>query len=503
MFLRIFIAIFIIPFLTINCQLNNLNFTTIPEYSYEMMFFSGIVSKITDNSPLDSVEVYVEQYGIVGYTNNEGFFTVEAPVNISKLFFRKTGYTGASQVFLSSNERKKEIDIKLFPENPDEKEQELIKNNYKLANSNDSLGDILNINRLFYKSTSKTEVPATIRVLMPDKTVVVMDMNEYLKGVVPSEVPPSWEMDALKAQAVAARSYATANFKHNSEGADVCTTTHCQAWKPDHNARTDQAVNETSNMSVKYGGEIINALFFSHCDGHTKNNEDVWGGTPVPYLRSKSCTCGYTFHNAHGVGMCQYGCQAMASNGSSWEKILKYYYTGTTIDKPSVTIGTLKGVIYYGSDKENLNNRIVGATIRLNKGQQTTSGDYGLYTFDIAPGEYTVIASKAGYESASLSREVTSGTTIWGSIQLNPVVGMSEVSSKKGCIYPNPANGFINIELASKAQVIIYNLTGHIVFNKISEEKITINVSDFKRGVYVVNIISPECNITEKIVLLD
>ncbi len=410
-------------------QIKEIYFYTVPEYSSETVFYSGIVTKITDNSPVDSVEIYAEGFGIVGYTNNEGLFKLKAPANISKLFFKKNHYIGMSIVFIGDNERKNNLSIKIFPEKPNEKEQELIQKKYSLCISIDS-SDLLKEDTPF-KTTDVTEVPATIRVLMADNTVVVMNMDEYLKGVVPSEVPPGWDMDALKSQAVAARSYASANFKHNSEGADVCTTTHCQAWNSTHYDKTDQAVIETSRMSVKYEGTIINALFFSHCDGNTRNNEDVWGGTPVPYLRSKSCPCGYTFHNAHGVGMCQYGSSSMANTGSTWESILTYYYTGTYIDKPITdTFGTLTGVIYYGSDN-NLDSRIAGATVKLNTGQQVTSGEYGLYMFDIAPGTYTVTASKEGFESASVTREVKSGNTIWGSIQLSPIVELTEVTTQK------------------------------------------------------------------------
>lgn len=66
-----------------------------------------------------------------------------------------------------------------------------------------------------------SRVPDTIRVLMPDGTVETMEMDDYLKGVVPSEVSPSWSYDSLAAQAVAARSFAATAHRHPEEGADV------------------------------------------------------------------------------------------------------------------------------------------------------------------------------------------------------------------------------------------------------------------------------------------
>jgi hypothetical protein len=467
-------------------------------------FYTGQISRITDSLPVDSVEISIENSKIVGYSDTNGKFKIEAPANITTLHFNKKGYTGASKVFVIEEDRKENIDILLFPELLSKREEEIIEKNYPLWGSNESSGELLRMPESLLKSGQKTEVPATLKVLMSDNTVVVMKMDDYLKGVVPSEVPPSWDMNALKAQAVAARSYATANSnKHSSQGADVCTTTHCQAWKSTHNDRTDQAVNETSNVSVKYEGQIINALFFSHCDGHTRNNEDVWGGTPVPYLRSKSCICGYTSHNAHGVGMCQYGSQAMAKAGSKWENILNHYYTGVTVDSPTATMGTLKGVIYYGNDNTDLSHRITGATVKLNTGQQITSGENGLYTFDLMPGEYTVTASKAGFSSASVTREVTSTTTIWGSIQLSQTVGVEDITNKHLYFYPNPAKEFITIDPVGDAQVIISNITGQIEYNNLIKEKTQVNVSSLKRGIYIIQITGKDYKVNEKIVLIN
>jgi hypothetical protein len=496
----LFTAVLFIPFMAVHGQIYRY-FEPVPVYSADTLVYSGEVHRVTDYSPVAGVEIYIQEYGTVGYTNKDGAFTVKAPVNITQLFFRKPGYTGASTVFMNDAERARSLSLELFPEDLTSAEQELILENYPVSGLNEATGELLKRESLL-KATAKTEVPVTIRVLMPDNSVVVMNMDEYLKGVVPSEVPPSWNMNALKAQAVAARSYATSNFKHSSQGADVCTTTHCQAWKSTHNARTDQAVAETSNMSVKYGADIINALFFSHCDGHTRNNEDVWGGTPVPYLRSKSCTCGYTFHNAHGVGMCQYGSQAMALAGSSWESILTYYYTGTVIDKPNITLGTLTGVIYYGNDNQNLNNRITGATVRLNTGQEVISGTNGLYSFDLVPGQYTVTASKTGFVGNSVMRDVTGGATIWGSIQLSNATGIDNLSAAKVLVYPNPARDYLTIEPQDHCTITIHDLTGRQFFNYKILGKTTIPLDNFKSGVYILTIVCEGYTVSEKVVIM-
>ncbi len=188
-----------------------------------------------------------------------------------------------------------------------------------------------------YALSAVIEVPETIRVLMPDGEVVVMDMDEYLKGVVPSEMPASWHPDALRAQAIAARSYASVSRRHAHQGADVCTTTHCQAWKPVQYASTNRAVEETSGIVGRDSrGHIISAFYFAQSDGYTRNSEDVWSAR-LDYCRSVSSPCGYDFMRGHGVGLAQVGTGVMARQGYSYEAILKHYYTGISVSAaPSV-----------------------------------------------------------------------------------------------------------------------------------------------------------------------
>ena len=174
------------------------------------------------------------------------------------------------------------------------------------------------------------EVPDTVRVLMPDNSVRTMNMDEYLKGVVPAEVSPSWSFNALCAQAVAARCYATTAHRHPEQGADVCTTTHCQVWRDQHYERTDLAVDSTHKVAALNRGEVIEAFYFGHCDGHTRNaEEEGWGY--VPYCLSVGCPCGFTTMYGHGVGMCQEGARVLAENGWDYRDILKHYYTGVDV----------------------------------------------------------------------------------------------------------------------------------------------------------------------------
>ncbi|MGQ9627831.1 MAG: SpoIID/LytB domain-containing protein [Anaerolineae bacterium] len=179
------------------------------------------------------------------------------------------------------------------------------------------------------------DIPSTIRVLMPDGRVEFMDLDEYLKGVIPAEIGPASPFEALKAQAIASRSYAVTNRRHLQEGADVCTTTHCQLWRPERYPETDRAVEETRGLVATYEDEIIQAFYFAHCDGRTRNSEDVWQEA-LPYCRSVPCPRPYYELMGHGVGMCQAGAIAMAEGGRSAEEIIRHYYTGTAVSRASI-----------------------------------------------------------------------------------------------------------------------------------------------------------------------
>jgi len=110
-----------------------------------------------------------------------------------------------------------------------------------------------------------------------------LDMEEYLYGVVACEMVPSWEMEALKAQAVCARSYAYALDKRSAVfGADfgyaLYDTTRSQVYKGygTETEKTNQAVDATRGQMIYYRENVVKAFFYSTSGGHTENCEDVW-----------------------------------------------------------------------------------------------------------------------------------------------------------------------------------------------------------------------------------
>ncbi len=277
----------------------------------------------------------------------------------------------------------------------------------------------------FSESTQKNiKKQVTVSVLHADTgEIKEEELETYLFGVVAAEMPASFHDEALRAQAVAARTYIY--YKMKDMKADdthpdvhVCTnSSHCKAWKSDESLKNEMgvdwfsdyypkiqsAVKTTSGEIMTYDEEPILAVFHSTGSGRTENAEDVWGGF-VPYLKSvespgdllspkftsnvtvpKSEVCeklqittpvvgaisrslggavlsvnigekllkgteirsvfslnssnfeieitenDFIFHvkgNGHGVGMSQYGANAMAESGKTYHEILSTYYTG-------------------------------------------------------------------------------------------------------------------------------------------------------------------------------
>ena len=145
----------------------------------------------------------------------------------------------------------------------------------------------------------------TIKLLhTKTKKVEKIDLDEYLYGVVSAEMPASFEEEALKAQAVVARTYTIYKIVNNDgkhKNADICDDSSCcQAWiskedrlsKWDKDDRNDNwnkivnAVNSTQGKIITYDGKPINAFFHSNSGGETEAPIDVWGGSGYPYLQS-------------------------------------------------------------------------------------------------------------------------------------------------------------------------------------------------------------------------
>lgn len=274
----------------------------------------------------------------------------------------------------------------------------------------------------------------TLRLLGQDGQVAELTMADYLWGVVAAEMPAAFEPEALRAQAVCARTYSLWKLQaksHQADGADICADSSCcqaylspqdaaQRWgegaAPGYQAKIAAAVADTDGQVLTYEGAPIQAVFFSSAAGATEDAQAVWGralpylvsvdspegeevpnyrstvtltaeqvkkavgeagldadlsGEPSAWFQSLTRTASgrvasvelggislsggaarslfalrsacfdvseqdgvFTFSvtgYGHGVGMSQYGANAMAKAGSGWQDILAHYYTGAQL----------------------------------------------------------------------------------------------------------------------------------------------------------------------------
>jgi stage II sporulation protein D len=134
----------------------------------------------------------------------------------------------------------------------------------------------------------------TLEVSRVEKNVTVINevpVESYLLSVVPSEIPAGWEEDALKAQAVAARTYAYHQMARKKGNYHVSAGTTSQVYKgiSSEDRRTTRAVSKTRGMIMTFDGKPILALFHSTCGGKTADDSDVWNGGDIFYLKSVKC----------------------------------------------------------------------------------------------------------------------------------------------------------------------------------------------------------------------
>ncbi len=121
-----------------------------------------------------------------------------------------------------------------------------------------------------------------------------LPVEDYLRGVVPSEMGPELynQLEALKAQAVAARTYTLRNMgEFAREGYDICATPRCQVYggmQIEH-PLSDQAIAETAGQVLLYRGELVNALYSSTCGGHTEDVHVIFPLQREPYLKAVPC----------------------------------------------------------------------------------------------------------------------------------------------------------------------------------------------------------------------
>ena len=145
--------------------------------------------------------------------------------------------------------------------------------------------------------------------------VVEMSLDDYIIGVLIGEVPSTYEDEALKAQAIVARTYTLyklQNSPDSHENADMCDDiNHCQAYKTKEYAmqcwdddiekvkwsKLENAVKSTSGKVITYKDNLINAFFHAHSGGMTEDVKYIWGKEEIPYLKSVKSEEGYLYED--------------------------------------------------------------------------------------------------------------------------------------------------------------------------------------------------------------
>ncbi|MBQ8168112.1 SpoIID/LytB domain-containing protein [bacterium] len=153
-------------------------------------------------------------------------------------------------------------------------------------------------------------------------------IEDYIKGVLPSEMPSGWESEALKAQAIAARSYALANLgKRAKYGYDLNDTPEDQAYggASSETIKTNQIVEDSKGLVLIYDLKIIPAYYSASAGGQTINASTAWG-SDLPFIRSVPSYDDNVKKNGHGVGMSQHGANNLAKQGYNAYQILQYFY---------------------------------------------------------------------------------------------------------------------------------------------------------------------------------
>lgn len=158
-------------------------------------------------------------------------------------------------------------------------------------------------------------------LILEGAAVRELELEEYLCGVVPAEMPASWPLEALMAQAIAARTYALHSVLHpRHPEAHLCSGPHCQVWNPARrHPRSDEAVRATTGLVLLWEGEPMCTMYSANCGGHTDDG-------PLPYLRGVPCPAPGP-RQGHGLGLCQHGARALAERGLKASDILAHYYS--------------------------------------------------------------------------------------------------------------------------------------------------------------------------------
>ncbi len=249
----------------------------------------GFIMKVTNSYYVSIVTTYNTYEKALQKSNELNNLAIKAnPASLGNALW--TVYCGGYSSINEANSVAQKIGQGAKVINPNNKMTELISNNSTILicdNSNSYPRIGASKDNVVILSDRKYRGQIEFNRMSGSITAInILDVEDYLCGNVPSEIPARWHMEALKAQTVAARTYAYKTNKHSNQGYDLCDGVHCQAYIGYNNESesTNLAVKSTSGQRLYYNNELIDALYFSSSGGYTDNSENVWQGI-IPYLR--------------------------------------------------------------------------------------------------------------------------------------------------------------------------------------------------------------------------
>lgn len=371
---------------------------------------AGIVRDLLSGQPIGGAAVFA--LGSSTVADERGYYQLSLPSGSHEVTAVAPGYLTMSRTALVPPAL---LDFAMLPANPTPEQQDGLYALLVQTPEWPAAGSPLPTISPDHAAAAIT-IPDTIVVRWPDGSQSTLPLDEYLRHVVPAEMPASWPAQALRTQAVAARTYAVA---YSQAYGYICTTPSCQAYGNATYPTTDDAVYSTHNQVIVADGLLAWAFFFAQCNGVTTRNSEqalanteagntcsVNGWSYVSYCRARPCSghasygnsCGY---HGHGVGMCQWGARDFGNQGLAYDQILARFYSGIQLigtDGPPRLLAPANGYLAK-----------TGVPITL-----SWSGTSASYTVVVLDSAGTVrMTSSGSATSAPVPTSLPAGTYSW------------------------------------------------------------------------------------------
>ncbi len=164
---------------------------------------------------------------------------------------------------------------------------------------------ILQSNDGYFQFAGKLYRGAAVALARGGQVLLVnaVDVEEYVRGVIPLEMPSQWQEEALKAQAVIARTYAISNLNPKADF-DLCDSERCQVYggATAETPRGDVAASSTRGLILSYAGRPARTFFHAESGGFTASSREIWGGD-LPYLTARPDPGGISSQNAWRISV--------------------------------------------------------------------------------------------------------------------------------------------------------------------------------------------------------